>query len=328
MTPLPLEYRQQLTNARLKKILFDHAALRYLEILIEEEFRKLEGLRRSASTGKFDLDKRMVFDDVSPIFPQVKKEIDILLGVSGIRPPALVAYQPWDLRTSYPVLGPVGAGLVAMSLSAGLWYYRGGSWLFLILVLAGAIAGIKMLNAGISFHDHLAESFFYSPLTHAISIAQGARCQIRAVQIPGILAHEYSHHIESLAGLTGMFSSDLSFFKEGFACAMERYIASLYREKEGSGAFVYYVSEILLSQMQEMSRRIRRALGLPGRKRDAQHKVRLQRSRPLYEMKALIRHMNDYAIGSVALFLLESKGGRGIYKDILEGRFDFSSVKF
>ena len=326
MTPLPLSYRQQLTNSHFKKILLTPTALRYLESLLEEEVRKLEHLRKLASAGRFNFGVPMVFADACLVFPQIKKEVDAFLELSGVSAPAVVPYRVWDVRTSYPILGLTASGIGLFGASGWLWYRHGGTWAVFVLALAGMALGYKTFDAGLSFHNHLAGNFFYSPLTRALSVPDGAGYEIKTVQMSGILAHEYAHYIQNLSGLTGMFSGDLKFFKEGFACGIQRYIASLYREKENNEAFVYHVSEILVSQMQEMSRWIRRALGMPGRKRDEQHKAKSQKRRALYGVKSLLGSMSDYAIGSVVFFLLESKYGLGVYKDILHGKFNWDAV--
>ena len=326
MKSLPLSYRSQLIDSHFKKILFTSAALRYLETLLEKESLKLERMRKTVYAGRSEFGMSMVFSDAYMAFPEIKKEVDAFLGLSGVRGPALVPYRFLNVRASYAMLGLTASGIGVIGVSGGLWYYHGGSWPVLVLTLAGIMLGYKILDAGMSYHHHLMRNFFYTPLTRAISIPTTAVSEVKTSQMSGILAHEYAHYIEDLAGLAGMFSGDMKSFKEGFACGIQRYIASLYSQKENNEAFLYHNAEVLVNQMQEMSRQIRRALGMPGRKRDEHRKTGSHKKRALYGVRSFVGLMNDYAIGSVVFFLLESKYGPSVYKDIIHGRFDLNTA--
>lgn len=298
-----------------------------LKQLLDERSKKLEKLQKNYKKKALDFGSVTLFDDLSEILKQVKKDVDDFLKLENVSLPKLMRYHFFAWSTSYLFLLFVVLGLVVMASGLFLWQQFGDSWFMFIIGVCVLFLGYKIICEVFMYGSKTALTYSYSPLTQTIIVPDKKTSYGRYAELVHIIAHEYAHHLENVFGFGGLVSGKWDIIKEGFAIGIQRYAAQVYARKEDNDAFLYWVLDEEIGAMQGVYVWLSQKLNIPFAKRKKWLKTSRRPFEPVVGLKSFSKMPSIHAFGCVLFLLLEDKYGEKIYRDMLRGEFEFGQER-
>lgn len=306
------EKTELLTNENLRQILLNKENIAPLEELLAREISKLKRLRKLADQDKLNFGPTPSEDQLEGILAEVKEKVDSFLGVNNVDAPNVL--HNGFMRFSINHLGLLfNYGVGAAALGYGLPKGLGGSWVGWLF----AFVGSSILIRAALDHLKMSKRSFYTELSETITLAR-----IRRAPTITTVGHEYAHHIQKIRGLN---SAECSIINEGHAIGVANHIALHYREKEDNEAFLFRTTNGNVRQLKEAYRWIckeqhlnpKKSLGVTGPIRD-----------PLEDyINVAVFGSTAHALGRAVVYLCESVRGPQVYREILNGKFQFAAAK-
>ena len=283
-------------NGQIKDALLNRDMLGAVEDLLASEQDRYKSLGDIGGGAQGDL--VLTESDLRPTLDEVGAEVDSFLGVSSSKP-RIVHTGTFKLISENIIYleSLAGLGISAVSCIASdmldnnllAWMYPAEYILFLVSteVYGQTIAG----------------GTNYSLLSRTIRVPPDTPRAEGVVDI----GHEYTHHVQRLRKW-GRSRSKCGNANEGFAIGVERYLGDLYDGRENNPGFLSHVLRRSVHRLEGVYGFLCQQLG----------------SSPNLDMSlADYAFPSDHAMGHTAFLLEEKAQGNGIYKQMLEGKFEF-----
>lgn len=279
--------REDFKRDSLKERLLDKNNLPILEDLLNKEIQKRKWLEELKNKGALDFGLKYSRKELPAILAQVKADVDEFLGTSQVVMPRS------DYFTFFSIYG----------ILPGYFLVRGGMEV-LVNQSSPLIGAAFVIDAIITAYCMF--QLFSGPQYNHLSKKITLRKEKRADIIP-IFAHEYAHYLQHRLLFPELTSDHAT--KEGHARGVERFMANLYKEREDNLAFAYGSNERQVEDLGEMYNWLCRKHGV----------------QPKIKINKFGWFVDDYSIGTTALYIQEALQGNKIFREILEGKFQFAN---
>lgn len=296
------EYKLKLKNSNLIQLLLDKDNISPLESILDNESQYLKKIQNLKDSQALDFGPKLNKVDLKVEFSGVKEEVDRFLGVSDVAQPSCDYYSIFkpDIST-VPLLGMYGFGALCTIEGLLKFPYDPANAFFGIILLQNAFF-LHIIERGGSRYNLLTRSIIMSPLH-----------KYRADVIP-VVGHEYAHHVQRRK-LSLPLLPKRSYFDEGHARGVQRFIANSYRNKENNEAFMYDYLDLSVAELRVTYQWMCK-------------KLEIAPSKSLLKIETATRYRKQtgHSIGNTLFLLYETRLGKGIYKDLIDGSFEFKKV--
>ncbi len=305
------EKAELLTNENLRQILLNKENIAPLEDLLAGEISKLNRLNKLADQDKLNFGPMPSEDQLEDILAEVKEKVDSFLGINKVNAPdieynGLIRFDRSHLKILFNYC--FGA--------AELWYgipkSFEGSW---VGWLVTAVGSITLIRAALD-HRKTSKKSFYERSQETIVLAQNRRASVTTT-----VGHEYAHHVQKISGL----KDEYSIVKEGHAMGVANHVALHYSQKEDNEAFLFKTTFGNVRQLKEAYRWLCKELGFNPKKSLGVTRSAKGITDDIFETDVF--GSTPHAIGSAVIYLCESVRGPQIYREILQGKFQFAAAK-
>ena len=143
--------------------------------------------------------------------------------------------------------------------------------------------------------------------------------KLRKIQSIIALSHEYTHHVQ---GERMLFDGKMSsMFKEGHAMGVHTHMAKNYSEQEGNEAFLLYIHDLSVKQLKKTYNWMCKTKG----EAEIQSLLKNVSSGKENKLSHLLfsREPTSHALGNTIFSIAELKHGPKIYKETLNGNFNY-----
>ncbi|MBI2133073.1 hypothetical protein HYU11_00145 [Candidatus Woesearchaeota archaeon] len=296
----------EFTNRELLKGLQSEEQLRGLEELLDFEIDRFSRLELFKGKRRLDFGSVPGKVEFASLFDEVRSEVDVFMGVSGIQAPNVNYYNK--------VPGQVFHNAVAASLFlTGLYDYA----LKLVLLnsdsldsfLSRQFVNVMMMATGFFyFYKYHSRGFYwqppadytYSPRFEVVNAPKDRRANL----LP-LAGHEYTHHVQKKLGLVSYEGNEgMGAFMEGTAIGVQRHLSEWYAEKHGNESYLYIVVKESTYNLSRAYNWLCQALG-----REPKKSLSLTDELPG-------RRTEYHAFGDSFFYLLEKRRGKGVYAEM------------
>jgi len=302
------DYRSEIENPQMKRRLLAEDNVPAIEDLLDKESQRLGRLQKLKEEGRLDFGDTVSPDELRELFPQICKEVDSFLGIQDGEVPNCRYYNLFrpGLMTT-PILGVYIVS--ALQEACALASLATGHLDYCQTFQIGA-----MLNAQAALSAHLLAKQSCYAASKSITLERVARTDL----IP-TAGHEYTHHIQFKKGLR---YSKHTIFSEGQARGVQKQLADDYHEREDNEAFLYRSSDRTVGELKSAYLWMCRKLGQQPRK--SLLKTKSSRDRDESVDRLIRREPSPHALGNALFSIYEALNGRGMYKQMIHGEFQFA----
>lgn len=296
------EYKLKLKNSNLIQLLLDKDNISPLESILDSESQYLKTLQKLNGNDMLDFGPKLDEEKLKAVFIDVKGEVDNFLGASDINQPSCEYYS---------ILKPnLGSMSTLLLYGLGAFYMVEGFFSFPYSPI-DTFLGLILLQQAFFIHTIEKTTSRYDPLTKSITMSPLHK--YRADVIP-VVGHEYAHHVQRKRLSLPVFPKR-SYFEEGHARGVQRFIANRYRDKENNEAFMYNYLDLSVAELKATYKWMCK-------------KLEVGPSKSLLKVETEARHkkQSGHSIGNTLFLLYETRLGNGVYKDLIDGSFEFKKV--
>ncbi len=306
------EKAELLTNENLKRALLNRGNISPLEELLAAEISKLERLQRLLKQGKLNFGPVLPAAQLEGMLAEVKEDVDRFLGVNEVNAPD-IKYNGLMRFGRQNLTSLIGYGVGTAGLLYGIPKSLEGSWVGWFVT---ALGSGTLIRAALD-HLKISKKSFYDISSGTIVLARNRRASITTV-----VGHEYAHHVQKISGLEGR---EYSIAMEGHATGIASHVALHYREKEGNESFLFGTTSRNVRQLKEAYRWLCKELGVNPRK---SLDVAISTNDLTDDIFGrAVFGSTTHALGSAVVYLCESARGLQVYREILQGKFQFAAAK-
>ncbi len=263
-----------------------------------EELRRLQSLKKA---GKLDFGSQISSEELKVLAPKIFGEVDNFLDVRLDKAPQFGYYNLFGFdKQSLFNLGMYGI-LSSLAINSAVQsIQRDMNHLVCSLLWAS-------LGLGLRWRESFLKEFCYDQVFNKITLEKVARANL----IP-LFAHEYSHHVQHEKGF---LQDGCSAFLEGHARGIGRHLSQEYGKKEGNEAFLFWELDRNVSGLKSTYPWMCRIVG----KYPVKNLLEI-------ETESYINDSNPsaHALGNTFFSIYETLYGKDIYKDVINGRFEFA----
>ena len=309
------KYRSEIENSCLKRRLLIVDNVPAIEDILDKESQRLGRLQNLKEDGRLDFGDTVSSDELRELFPQICKEVDTFLGIQESGVPNCRYYhlfRPGLMTTPILVLYTLSALQVTSALTS-FSTDQNPDTNHLLGHLFSAGAGATLFYTAAAFHA-IVKKPRYDTLSQKINLERVARTEL----IPAA-GHEYTHHIQWRNGIRSNRKHDI--FMEGHAQGVEKQLADNYREREDNEAFLYVTSSRTVNEFKSAYLWMCKKLGLKPRESLLETKTSRDRAE---RRRSIHREPSSHALGNALFSIYEALKGRGIYKQMIHGEFQFA----
>ena len=301
-------------NSSLKSSLLNPKLIPRIEDILALESEKFQVLQEMKSDGALTFGDEVSRKDLKDIFPNVCKEVDDFLGIEDHSLPRFGYFD--FFRPGLPeglILGSyiVSATMVIDSLIKTYYSFSNGAPLSDLGDLF--IGTFNLSIVGLS-HLNLKTSSTYLPYIKRVTLKKQTLPYTIASS-----AHEYSHYLQEKAGIN---SKKYLAFKEGHAIGIEKQTSMRFYEKEDDPAFLYKSTDRTVGELRSTYLWACKNLGLDPKKSLCE--VESSRDETEEYHRRTGKNPTIHSLGNTFFSIHEMFKGEEIYKQVLDGEFDFS----
>lgn len=301
-------YLSQIENAPMKRRLLRVENLPIMEDLLARESQRLERLKKLKKEGKLNLGDKVSSGELRELFPQICREVDDFLGIQNGEVPKFGYYslfRPGLKTTPVLFLYTLSASQIAEDLTALVMGININPQNFLM--------DASLFAYAVSLHL-MAKSPSYNHFSKFVTLER----TVRTYLIPAA-AHEYTHDVQQR---NGILRKECSIFNEGQARGIERQLAEMYRDGEDNEAFLYGVLDRDICEIKSVYRWVCKKLG--KQPRESILKTKSSRDGDESFRRFIMRKPTSHAIGNSLFSIYEASNGKGIYNQMIQGKFQFT----
>ncbi|MBI5066258.1 hypothetical protein HZA97_08540 [Candidatus Woesearchaeota archaeon] len=282
--------RPEFKRAQLKERLLDKNNLPVLEELLNREMQQkrfLRGLKENNALD-FDFGPKYSKQELPAILAQVKADVDEFLGTSNVNMPRSGYFTFLSVEGTIPMY----------------YAYRGFEKILQHLPDPNAsFPADGFIYLGLAYILYFVVSrSSYNPILRTVTLEKEKRAEI----VP-TFAHEYAHHVQKKRGFPSITCDHA--MTEGHARGVERFIARTFNKKEDDPAFLYGTTKRHVDDLGRMYKWLCKKHGIE----------------PKINISFLSERITDYSIGTTALYIQEALQGNKIFREIIEGKFQFAN---
>ncbi len=318
MVKLSKNYPSPLTNTIIELLLAKEDRP-YIEAIIEEEFQKVERLKKLKEAKNMDFGEELTNGRAEEVFHEVKSEVDYFLEVSGVNvnhrlhKPNIILIVKASITQEKSALGILldfydRYKTRHISFTNPLDY-----WEYVRLVMRGVSAD----------HSEFFRQGVYRTDAKNIEINAGNSRQI-ANFVP-VTAHEYAHALQGRN--KKRFDLEYRALAEAQAEGVARHVSKIWAAREQNEAYLYSPTYANLAHLESAYLFICTIRGIKPNERiirkmkndieEYSDKVRKR------EWDILSRHEAFYPLGSALFYILERRLGTEIVKRSFHGDYSF-----
>lgn len=286
-----------------------------LEGLLAEELERKHSLK--IRKHKDNKSQEILEKELSKLAKEVVVEVHQFLGVTKY-PEPIIKYHPFLDR----VLGDTTSDIIIRGVVYSLSLTQTAIGLItgdLSQVILGFAAGLMV---GIPSIILTSPPGYYDVRHKKIYIA----CEdTRRTRIVNTIAHEYTHYLQHQTQ-PNFYNRNArcNIVLEGHAFGVQRYIAERYAEREGNSGFLVDDMEQSIASLQKIYRWI-----CDVKDYKTQKELLPKNSETnIFEIisKTVLGRPCAHSIGSILFLVLEREHGKTIYRDFVQGKYDFLEI--
>lgn len=299
-------FLSEIEDAKMRSRLIKEGNIPLIEEILNKEAIELERLQKHS--GKPDIGCKLTEAKMREALPEVFSEVNDFLQIKEAITPRCEYDSLFRLasNTFPPILlytfstGTMGVSLLQLTAGGHLWEGITGLGISACFAGAGMIARSYLKNS------------YYDPIFNKIVLERLAETDL----IP-VAGHEYDHFLHAQGGIP---ADGRGIFSEGHARGVQKHIAEVYREKEDNDAFLINITDIKVIELKTTYSWLCKAL-------KKQAKASLMKSETKHFAGYLSRLAapgpSAHDLGSTIFSVYEMQHGKGIYRNMMHGEFNF-----
>ena len=310
------KYFTQFKNENLERLLLDKENILPLEELMHSQLEKLGGIIQNKPKPDRKLNSKEFYD----LIPQLKEDVDQFLDIDEAGCPLILYLNrqtclkdcfeslllSLDHKSSSQDISSESLKLYCSDMkSVGVWNKIRAAPILMRFVRLSRVLDL----------DNIIRAYF--PRIQFITMTKEKMPKV----IP-IMGHEYGHYLQHQAFLKRAYlSQDYNIFKEGHARGVERYIADIYNKREDDQRFLEDRASGDYIELKQTYKWLCQELdispntnlvGITLPENNIQAEQGLEQEKP-----------SEHSLGNTLFYLHETKKGKQIYKDVINGTFEF-----